>query len=88
MLVVRAVPERMRAHRRSGRHAPLGYLYEHVLRGEPDADLSFKAGHYDEANLVWSFSGEVTGIVGITEPPSPDRQTQKEPDRPTQKEGH
>jgi hypothetical protein len=26
------------------------------------------AGHYDETNLVWSFSGEVTGIVGLTEP--------------------
>jgi hypothetical protein len=29
------------------------------------------AGHYDETDLVWSFSGEVTGIVNLTEPMSP-----------------
>lgn len=71
-LVVRAVPARLRASRRSGLGVPLAYLYEQVPPGTPDRDLRFTAGHYDEANLVWSFSGEVTGIFGITEQMSPE----------------
>ena len=35
--------------------------------------LTFTAGHYDEANLVWSFSGEVTGIFGLTQSTSPEQ---------------
>jgi hypothetical protein len=71
-LVLRAVPARLRATRRSGRDVPLGYLYEPVRSGVPDRDMTFTAGHYDEANLVWSFSGELTGILGITEQMSPE----------------
>jgi hypothetical protein len=71
-LVVRAVPAPLRASRRAGLGTPLAYLYEQVPDGTPDRDLSFTAGHYDEANLVWSFSGEVTGIGGITEQMSPE----------------
>ncbi len=70
--VVRAVPAGLRARRRQGPGTPLGYLYE-VVEGEPDSDVRFAAGHFDEVNLVWSFSAEVTGIAGITEPSSPDR---------------
>jgi hypothetical protein len=75
-LVVRAVPAALRAHRRQGPGTPLGYLYE-VVEGEPERDLRFAAGHFDEANLVWSFSAEITGIAGITEPSKP-----SSPDRP------
>jgi hypothetical protein len=75
-LVVRAVPAALRAHRRQGSGTPLGYLYE-VVEGEPERDLRFAAGHFDEANLVWSFSAEITGIAGITEPSKP-----SSPDRP------
>ena len=71
-LVVRAVPAQLRASRRSGLGVPLGYLYEQVPLGVPDRDMAFTAGHYDEANLVWSFSGELTGILGITEQMSPE----------------
>ncbi|TDE37203.1 hypothetical protein [Actinomadura sp. 6K520] len=67
-LVVRAVPADVRAHRRQARGTPLAYLYEVVSEGEPEHDLVFTAGHFDEAGLVWRFSGEVTGIPGITEP--------------------
>lgn len=71
-LVVRAVPAQLRASRRSCLGVPLGYLYEQVPLGAPDRDMTFTAGHYDEANLVWSFSGELTGILGITEQMSPE----------------
>ncbi|MGH9209823.1 MAG: hypothetical protein ACRD2C_03980 [Acidimicrobiales bacterium] len=67
-LVIRAVPEGLRRSRRFGLASPLGYLYEQVSDLEPASDESFDAGHYDPANLVWSFSGEVTGITGLTEP--------------------
>jgi hypothetical protein len=69
-LVVRAVPASLREGRRVARGSPLGYLYEQEPEDEPEHDLTFTAGHYDEDNLVWSFSGEVTGIIGITEPMS------------------
>ncbi len=75
-LVVRAVPAGVREHRRQGPGTPLAYLYE-VVEGEPERDLRFTAGHFDEVNLVWSFSGEITGIAGITEPSQP-----SSPDRP------
>lgn len=67
-MVVRAVPADVRARRRQARGTPLAYLYEVVSPWEPEHDLSFTAGHYDETRLVWRFSGEVTGIAGITEP--------------------
>ncbi|GAA2431196.1 hypothetical protein GCM10010191_51150 [Actinomadura vinacea] len=67
-MVVRAVPADVRAHRRHARGTPLGYLYEVVSEGEPEHDLVFTAGHFDETGLVWRFSGEVNGIIGITEP--------------------
>ncbi|MEU5878619.1 hypothetical protein [Spirillospora sp. NPDC047279] len=71
-LVVRAIPASLRESRRVGRGTPLAYLYEHVRPGEPDHDLTFEAGHFDEANLVWSFSGQLDGILGITEPMAPE----------------
>ncbi|MFG2000564.1 hypothetical protein ACGFNU_15590 [Spirillospora sp. NPDC048911] len=71
-LVVRAVPAELRESRRTGAGVPLAYLYEHVFDGMPERDVSFAAGHFDELKLVWSFSGELTGITGITEPLSPE----------------
>ncbi len=65
--VLRAVPPVVREGRRHGAGTPLGYLYE-VAEGEPQQDMRLAAGHFDAANLVWSFSAEVTGITGITEP--------------------
>jgi hypothetical protein len=70
-LVIRAVSPRVREHRRLSPDTPLGYLYERPPQGVPERDLSFAAGNYDEARLVWSFSGELTGILGITEPMGP-----------------
>ncbi|MFB4315239.1 hypothetical protein [Actinomadura sp. 21ATH] len=67
-MVVRAVPADVRAHRRHAAGTPLAYLYEVVSEWEPEHDLAFTAGHFDETGLVWRFSGEVTGIAGITEP--------------------
>jgi hypothetical protein len=79
--VIRAVPAVLRASRRQGPGTPLGYLYE-VVEGEPEQDTRFAAGHFDETNLVWSFSAEVTGIAGITEPSktSPDRPAHDPPE--------
>ncbi|WP_433334463.1 hypothetical protein [Spirillospora sp. CA-294931] len=71
-LVVRAVPADLREGRRLGPATPLAYLYERVPDAMPDTDQRFDAGHYDETRLVWSFSGELTGILGITEPTSPE----------------
>jgi hypothetical protein len=68
VLVIRAVPPAERMHRRLAASSPLAYLYERVLDSEPTADLRLAAGHYDERNLVWCFSGDITGIVGLTEP--------------------
>jgi len=67
-LVIRAVPAELRERRRLDRRAPLAYLYERIDGSQPQNDLALAAGHYDEANLVWSFSGEVSGIAGLTEP--------------------
>jgi hypothetical protein len=67
-LIVRGVPARLREQRRLAPGAPLGYLYQQAGEDEPEHDLAFTAGHYDEVELVWRFSGEVTGIAGITEP--------------------
>lgn len=70
-LVVRAVPEELRERRRHSGVTPLAYLYEVVPDGMPAQDVSFTAGHFDEPNLVWAFSGQLTGLLGITEPLSP-----------------
>ncbi|MEV4415654.1 hypothetical protein [Catellatospora sp. NPDC049609] len=68
-LVVRgAVDPRLREHRRTGAASPLAYLYERPDPDAPEADLTLSVGHYDEANLVWVFSGEVDGIIGLTQP--------------------
>ncbi|HEY7595121.1 MAG TPA: hypothetical protein VH969_18365 [Actinophytocola sp.] len=75
MMVVRSVLPADRARRRVSPFAPLAYLFETVNRYEPDRDVRLDAGHYDEANLVWSFTGEVTGIVGITTPMTPESDT-------------
>jgi hypothetical protein len=71
-MVVRAVPAADRERRRTSSAAPLAYLFELVSPHEPDTDRRMAAGHYDETNLVWSFSGEITGIVGLTEPMTPE----------------
>ncbi|WP_146087427.1 hypothetical protein [Thermomonospora echinospora] len=70
-MVIRAVPADVRERRRLAHGSPLAYLYEVVSEWEPEQDVVFTAGHFDETNLVWSFSGEVTGIFGITQPTSP-----------------
>jgi hypothetical protein len=66
-LVVRAVPEPVRAHRRVSPAIPLGYRYEVRIEHEPVRDFAVTAGHFDQENLVWSFSGELDGILGLTE---------------------
>lgn len=68
VMVVRAVPPADRQRRRFSPSSPLAYLFEHVSPHEPDSDVEMNAGHYDPTDLVWSFSGEVTAIVGLTEP--------------------
>jgi hypothetical protein len=68
VMVVRTVPPADRQRRRFSSSSPLAYLFENVSPYEPDSDVEMTAGHYDETNLVWSFSGEVTAIVGLTEP--------------------
>jgi hypothetical protein len=67
-LVIRAVPGPTRERRRHSDHVPLAYLYEVVSRDDPDQDVVMTAGHYDEAAMVWRFSGDLAGITGITEP--------------------
>ncbi|WP_214403257.1 hypothetical protein [Pseudonocardia lacus] len=71
VMIVRAVPPADRQRRRTSSSAPLAYLFETVSPYEPDSDVELNAGHYDRTNLVWSFSGEVTAIVGLTEPLGP-----------------
>lgn len=66
--VIRAIAPQVRDARRMAQTSPLGYLYERSTGDEPETDLTLAAGQYDQANLVWSFSGDVTGIVGLTEP--------------------
>jgi hypothetical protein len=89
-MVVRAVPADLRERRRLARDSPLAYLYEQVPEGEPEQDLTFTAGHYDEANLVWSFSGEVTGIFGLTQSTSPEQpaRNEEDPSCPTHSPGN
>jgi hypothetical protein len=70
-LVLRAVDRQLRENRRHGSASPLAYLYERDDPDEPDRDLSLTAGHYDQADMVWVFSGEVPGIIGLTEPLQP-----------------
>jgi hypothetical protein len=67
-LVIRAVSKDVRERRRVASTVPLAYLYERAHGDEFEADLTMSAGHYDQANLVWLFSGEVSGIIGLTEP--------------------
>jgi hypothetical protein len=74
-LVVKAVSRDTRERRRVAGTAPLAYLYQHTQGDELESDLKMSAGHYDQANLVWSFSGEVSGIIGLTEPFSPAEET-------------
>jgi hypothetical protein len=71
VMVVRAVPPADRQRRRTSPSSPLAYLFETVSPYEPDSDVEMNAGHYDEIELVWSFSGEVTAIIGLTEPLGP-----------------
>ncbi len=78
VLVVRAVPTGPRERRRPAAVSPLGHLDERVPPGEPERDLAFDAGRYGQDALVWDFSGEVTGIAGITEPSSPETPAGKE----------
>jgi len=70
-IVVHAVPAQLREDRRHGPATPLGYLYEVPPDGIPDEGSSFTAGSFDQARMVWAFTGEITGLLGITEPMSP-----------------
>ncbi|NUT32092.1 MAG: hypothetical protein HOV79_03355 [Hamadaea sp.] len=70
-LIVRgAVEPRLRESRRLSPHAPLAYLYERPDPDAPDHDLALSMGHFDEAGSVWVFSGEVDGVIGLTQPMS------------------
>lgn len=71
-MVVLAVAPADRERRRTSASAPLAYLFETVNPYEPASDVRMDAGHYDETNLVWSFSGEVTAMVGLTTPMTPE----------------
>jgi hypothetical protein len=82
-LIIRAVDHTAHGYRRQCHLSPLGYLYEVPDADAPEHDLRLAAGHYDQANLVWVFSGEVPGIMGLTEsfgpaPESPGRFVSKE----------
>jgi hypothetical protein len=66
MVLRPAIPEE-RARRKRDPRSPLGYLYEIQVPMEPETDIRLAAGHYDMANLVWVFSGDITTISGITE---------------------
>ncbi|AEB46804.1 MULTISPECIES: hypothetical protein [Micromonospora] len=67
-LVVRAVDVELRERRRGHHLAPLGYLYDRADHDELESDLILDAGHYDAGDQTWSFSAEVPGIIGLTEP--------------------
>jgi hypothetical protein len=69
-LVIPAKPAESRSRTRVSHSAPLAYLYELDSEFEPENEVRLAAGHYDMANMVWSFSGEVPGVIGITEPTS------------------
>ncbi|WP_158244954.1 hypothetical protein, partial [Verrucosispora sp. ts21] len=45
-----------------------GYLYDRADHDELESDLILDAGHYDAGDQTWSFSAEVPGIIGLTEP--------------------
>lgn len=78
-LVVRATPVEVRRARRDSDAVPLGYLYQVFSEYDPDQDLVMAAGHYDQATKVWVFSGDLTGIIGLTEPfPAEDRKPDQE----------
>jgi hypothetical protein len=70
-MIVRMVPPGDRERRRTSPSAPLAYFYETVMPDEPHTDMRMNAGHYDETALVWSFSGDITAIAGITAPMTP-----------------
>ncbi|QKW35821.1 hypothetical protein HUT06_18735 [Actinomadura sp. NAK00032] len=70
-LVVRARPTASRARTRTSPSAPLAYLYEAPDEHEPEHTTRLAAGHYDTTTLTWSFSGDIPGIIGLTEPTSP-----------------
>lgn len=62
-----------RESRRVNPASPLAYLYERPDPDAPQADLVIAVGHYDTENLVWVFSGEIDGIIGLTQPLSAGR---------------
>ena len=70
MVLRAAIPEE-RARRKQDPCSPLGYLYEIQVPMEPETDVRLAAGHYDMANLVWIFSGDITTISGLTEATPP-----------------
>jgi hypothetical protein len=73
-LVLRAPPDaRERESRRVNPNVPLAYLFERPDPDAPRADLTIAVGHYDTENLVWVFSGEIDGIIGLTQPLSAGR---------------
>jgi hypothetical protein len=70
-LVIRAIDTATRKRSQQGGHAPLAYLYEIPDADEPETDMLLAAGHFDPDAMVWRFSGDVPGILGLTEPTSP-----------------
>jgi len=62
-----------RESRRVNPASPLAYLYERSDPDAPQTDLVIAVGHYDTENLVWVFSGEIDGIIGLTQPLSAGR---------------
>jgi hypothetical protein len=67
-MVIPPSPTESRARTRGSPSAPFGYLYELGNEFEPETEVRLPAGHYDADELVWCFSGDVPGIIGITEP--------------------
>ncbi|MBA8951217.1 hypothetical protein ACFQU9_01000 [Actinomadura namibiensis] len=67
-MVIRARPTQSRARTRTSPAVPLAYLYEPEDEFEPESTVRMSAGHYDADRQVWVFSGDVRGLVGITEP--------------------
>lgn len=70
LIVPGAVEPRLRESRRLGPHSPLAYLYERPDPDAPDHELALSMGHFDDDGCVWVFSGEVDGVIGLTQPMS------------------
>ncbi|WP_018653834.1 hypothetical protein [Actinomadura flavalba] len=68
VMVVPARPSVSRARTRTSATAPFAYLFDHDNAYEPEAELRMTAGRFDPVEQTWIFSGQITGLIGITEP--------------------